>query len=422
MGEPDTIRGPRILRQSHNHPDMTSPNTASADTSETTAETTAWGGVATLAGVLGMRMLGLFMVLPVLALYAEKLPGATPLLVGLALGIYGLTQAGLQIPMGRLSDRIGRKPVIVLGLLVFIAGSVVAALAESAAWLVAGRALQGAGAISAAITALVGDITTVARRTRAMALIGISIGVAFMLAFVTGPLLSSWTGVAGLFWITAALGAGSVLLVLTLVRDPARLPAGDTMKPAATWNVLPPILPEVLMILLLHALLTAAFLVVPQLITERLALPAAQHGWVYLPVMLGSICLMAPLILLQERGFRRPALVTAVLLLGAGMATWIVPDGKWGLYIGLLCFFGGFNFVEAHLPARVSLKAGSSDRGSAMGWYATGQFLGAFVGGAAGGLLLGASGKDAVVAAGIGASALWLLLLLVPRRGAAASV
>ncbi|MDX1461123.1 MAG: MFS transporter [Xanthomonadales bacterium] len=390
------------------------PATRHEDTASSGPSSTAWGGVGTLASVLGLRMLGLFMVLPVLALYAERLPGATPLMVGLALGIYGLTQAGLQIPMGRLSDRIGRKPVIIFGLLVFVLGSILAALADSAAWLVAGRALQGAGAISAAVTALVGDITTPARRTRAMAVIGISIGMAFMLAFIVGPVLSAWVGVAGLFWVTAALGVGSMLVVMVFIKSPA-LPVAP--KTTNFWAALPSVAPEVAMVLVLHALLTAAFLVVPQLIVARLDLPAAQHGWVYLPVMLGSVLVMGPLILLQERLSRRLALVLAVLFIGAGMAAWLLPDGKWPLYVGLLLFFGGFNFVEAHLPARVSLKAGDGDRGTAMGWYATGQFLGAFVGGGAGGWLLGLAGNEAVAYAGIAAAAVWLVLVTKGGHG-----
>lgn len=390
------------------------PATRHEDTASSGPSSTAWGGVGTLASVLGLRMLGLFMVLPVLALYAERLPGATPLMVGLALGIYGLTQAGLQIPMGRLSDRIGRKPVIIFGLLVFVLGSILAALADSAAWLVAGRALQGAGAISAAVTALVGDITTPARRTRAMAVIGISIGMAFMLAFIVGPVLSAWVGVAGLFWVTAALGVGSMLVVMVFIKSPA-LPAAP--KTTNFWAALPSVAPEVAMVLVLHALLTAAFLVVPQLIVARLDLPAAQHGWVYLPVMLGSVLVMGPLILLQERLSRRLALVLAVLFIGAGMAAWLLPDGKWPLYVGLLLFFGGFNFVEAHLPARVSLKASDGDRGTAMGWYATGQFLGAFVGGGAGGWLLGLAGNEAVAYAGIAAAAVWLVLVTKGGHG-----
>jgi MFS family permease len=415
--EPDTIRGPHIFRQSCKPPDMTSPDSTnpSSATADPPVAGTAWCGVLALAGVLGLRMFGLFMVLPVLALHVERFPDSTPLLIGLALGIYGLTQAILQIPMGRLSDRWGRRPVILLGLLIFIAGSVLAAVADTAFWLVAGRALQGAGAISAAVTALVGDITAPARRTRAMALLGIFIGTAFLLAFVAGPMLSAWVGVSGLFWLTAGLGVLAILMLVLLVPErpdvPLEIQAGEIRTEAIYLRVLRHVLPEVLMIFLLHALLTAAFLVLPTLITEQLQLPSSQHGRVYLPVMLGSLLLLAPLILLQERVSRVWALLLAVVLLGGGHVLWLVPGGEWGIYAGLLLFFGGFNFVEAHLPARVSLRSSVNDRGVAMGWYATGQFFGAFVGGAGGGLLAGWFGLEAVACAGMVATALWLLFI-----------
>ncbi|MDX1455257.1 MAG: MFS transporter [Gammaproteobacteria bacterium] len=377
-------------------------------------EKTHWLGVTTLAGTLGLRMLGLFMVLPVLALYVERLPGGTALLVGLAMGIYGLTQAVLQLPMGWLSDRIGRKPVIVAGLLVFAAGSLLAWQAETAFWLVMGRALQGAGAISAVVTALVGDLTAPALRTRAMALIGISIGSAFLLAFIVGPLLASVFGVDGLFLLTALLATLSIVPLLWLVPDTVPAARSSDRRKGLRSGLMAgrAVMPEALMALLLHALLTAVFLVVPGLLVERLGLPVGQHGQVYAPIMLASLLPLGLLMLIQERLHSRLALGLGVVLLGLALGLWLL-GGNWPVYAGLLCFFGGFNFVEAHLPARVSLRAEAATRGAAMGWYSTGQFAGAFVGGLGGGILLQHLDGASLLVAGILLTVLWLVALLV---------
>lgn len=366
-----------------------------------------WRAISSLAALLGLRMLGLFMVLPVLALHVQQMPGATPLAAGLALGIYGLTQALFQLPFGRLSDHWGRKPVIVLGLLLFAAGSVIAAIATTPEWLVFGRALQGAGAVSAAVIALVSDLTPDARRTRVMALVGIVIGMAFILAFVIGPVLAGWIGVPGLFWVTTGFALFGILLVLPLA-TPRPLPTAELLS---LRTVLPLVAPQAAGIFALHAIMTATFLAVPVLIVENLGIPQVRHAWVYLPVLLGSLLLLAPLILLQEKRSPRLALLLAVLALLAGQAALAFGISDFLFYIALAIFFGGFNFVEAQFPAVVSTKAGPHGRGAALGAYATAQFLGAFAGGVLGGLAAAAGGPSGVLLSNAAIAAVWLVCL-----------
>lgn len=366
-----------------------------------------WGAVGALSALLGLRMLGLFMVLPVLALHVRDMPGATPLAAGLALGIYGLTQAIFQVPFGRLSDRLGRRPVIVFGLVLFAAGSALAAVATDPWLLVLGRALQGAGAISAAVMAMVSDVAPPGRRTRVMALVGIVIGMAFMLAFVAGPLLSAAIGVGGLFWLSAAFAVAGIAIIMGL--RPSAAAAGEDLLPLR--DVLPLVAPQAAGIFILHALMTATFLAVPMLLQEAFSVPQSLHGWVYLPVMLGSLLLLAPLILLAERRSPRLALLLAVLAIGAGQAGLLFSPSAGYFYVALLVFFGGFNFVEAQFPAQVSQAASARARGSALGVYSTAQFLGAFTGGVFGGLLAAGGPRDVLLANAVVAAA-WLAWLL----------
>lgn len=350
-----------------------------------------WRPVSLLAGVMAIRMLGLFMVLPVLALYAGELPGATPLLIGLAVGIYGITQALFQIPLGAASDQLGRKPVIIGGLLAFAVGSGLAAAGGSIWAVIAGRALQGAGAISAAVIALLADMTPAAWRTRAMAVLGISIGAAFSLAMVLGPVLAGLLGVPGVFWLTAALVVIAAAGVAWLV------PAGPAIRatarrPRLALLRLPALRQLALGVFLLHGLLTALFTVVPGVLRDLAGLAAEQHWKLYLPALGASLLLTLPLIKLSERGGAWIAVIfrVAILLLATGFAGLALAGGDQLLLgLALAIFFGGFNFLEAHLPARVSLVVADSERGAALGLYATCQFLGAFAGGLAGGVLGG---------------------------------
>lgn len=367
-----------------------------------TASGRLWHVVGVLAGVLGLRMLGLFIVLPVLALHARTLAGATPALVGLAVGAYGITQAAFQVPAGALSDRWGRVRIMLAGLAVFAAGSVLAALAHDIWLLIVGRILQGAGAISAAGLALIADLTPSGQRHRAMALVGVTIGGAFVLAIVLGPLLGGRFGVPALFWLTAALAVVAALALHFSVIEPA-VPVngqdatdgtvGDAPSNGTRFNT-PALRGLHVGIFLLHFILTATFVAVPVELHDRHHLATAEHWRVYLPALLVSFTLTAALLWAADRGNRHARVFGAgLLLLGLGLVALALPgSGVLAAAGGLILFFGGFNFLEAHLPVRVAEEAPVAARGAAMGVYATLQFLGAFAGGVAGGWALGYGG------------------------------
>ena len=370
-----------------------------------------------LAGLYASRMLGLFMVLPVLALHAEDLQGATPLLVGLALGIYGLTQAALQIPFGLISDRIGRKPVIAAGLCLFILGSIVAAQADSIGMVIAGRCLQGSGAVAAAIMALLADQTREQVRTAAMATIGLSIGVAFAVAMVLGPLVSARFGLAGVFWFTAGLSTLGLLVLWKLVPPPPRrarhrdvgLDRGQLkhiLRRVDLWRM-------DASIFALHLILMAIFVAVPFRLVEA-GIPGAQHGWVYLGVMAVAFIFMVPLVIVAEkwRQMKRMCLgaITAITLSLVGLAGF--AQGLHGLLLWLLVFFIAFNLLEATLPSLLSKLAPAGAKGTAMGLYSTSQFLGAFLGGGLGGWLSQQWGLGAVFAGCAMLGGAWLMLML----------
>lgn len=374
-----------------------------------------------LAGVYGFRMLGLFLILPVFALFAEGLTGATPFLIGLAVGIYGLTQALLQVPFGLLSDRIGRKPVILGGLVLFALGSVIAALAQDIWWVIFGRAVQGSGAIAAAVMALAADLTREENRTKAMATIGMTIGASFMLAMLAGPLLAPIIGVSGIFWLTALLALIGMALVGLVVPTPltSRVHRDAEPVPAMFRRVLgnPDLLRLDFGIFSLHLILTALFLAVP-LILRDLGIAPSGHSMVYLPVMLGSIIAMVPFIIYAERhGQMKPVFLGAVaLLLVAQLALGATSDGFWGFAIALWLFFTAFNLLEATLPSLVSKVAPVDAKGTAMGVYSTSQFAGAFCGGLVGGWVHQHFGFTAVFTAGALVALAWLLAASGMRR------
>ena len=367
-----------------------------------------------LAGVYGFRMLGLFLILPVFAVFAVDLEGATPLLIGLAVGIYGLTQALLQIPFGLLSDRIGRKPVIFGGLVLFALGSFIAAVADDIWLVIVGRAIQGAGAISAAIMALAADLTREEQRTKAMATIGVTIGVSFMLAMLIGPLLGQLIGVSGIFWFTLVMALLGIALVGLVVPDPTRsfVHRDAETVPGMMKRVLrtPDLLRLDFGIFTLHLILTALFLAVP-IVLRDLGIEPARHGLLYLPVMIASIAAMVPFIILAERrGMTKQVFLGAIvgmvavqLLLGSTI------DHFWGFVVGLALFFTAINLLEAMLPSVVSKIAPVEAKGTAMGVYSSSQFVGAFSGGLLGGWVHQQFGLEAVFAAGAAAATLWLL-------------
>ncbi|MGM0564357.1 MAG: MFS transporter [Pseudomonadota bacterium] len=367
-----------------------------------------------LALVYMFRMVGLFIVLPVLALHAENLPGATPLLLGLAVGVYGLTQALLQIPFGALSDHIGRKPVIVAGLLIFAAGSAVAATADSVYGVVAGRALQGAGAVAAAIMALAADLSRDDQRTKVMAIIGASIGLAFLLSLMLGPLLSAWVGVPGLFWLSLALALGGALVVIFLVPAPQRMAAASGFALHDLGRVLSDrgLLSLNLSIFCLHGSLMALFVAVPFFLRDRIGIEVDSHARVYLPVMAAALLLAVPVIMRSGRsGAQTKALRLGLLSIAAGTAAMAVFNQA-PVWLGaLVVYFVGFNILEASLPSLVSRLVPGSHKGAALGAYSTSQFLGTFLGGALGGWALGALGVSGVLW-GVAAVVLpWALLV-----------
>lgn len=371
-----------------------------------------------LAGIYSLRMLGLFMILPVFALYAEHLEGFTPALAGLAIGIYGMTQALLQIPFGLLSDRLGRKRVIVAGLLLFALGSVVAALADSMWGVILGRAIQGAGAIAAAVMALTADLTREEHRVKAMAVIGMSIGLSFAVAMVAGPLLNTWIGVPGIFWLTAGLALGGIAVLLWVVPAPglSRVHRDAQPVPAQFAEVLRDLelLRLDLGILVLHMILTATFVVLPLVLRDELGLAGAEHWKLYLPVMLGSMLAVLPFIFVAERKRRlKPVFLAAIALLGlAELGLYGLGNGLGLLALWVFLFFLAFNLLEASLPSLVAKIAPPDSKGTAMGFYSSSQFLGAFLGGLLGGWVHARFGLQGVfLFCGLAAGG-WLLLAL----------
>ena len=379
--------------------------------------------VAALAGIFSLRMLGLFMFLPVFSVHAHEYPGHTPLLIGVAIGIYGLTQGIFQVPFGILSDRFGRKPVIAAGLVVFALGSVVAALADDIWGIVAGRALQGMGAVAAAVMALASDLTGETHRTRVMAIIGASIGAAFALALILGPVVTEAAGVSGLFWATAALAALAIVLLCLGVPAPPRMasPGGSALAGLATALHDGQMLRLNAGIFILHAIMIATFVALPIALRDRAGIDVADHWKVYLGVLLASIVFTAPLVVIADRASRsRAVMLFGIVLLGAALAGLAgVSAGSIVLIGCMVVYFTGFNTLEASLPAMVSRVAPMQARGAALGVYSTMQYLGAFAGGVTGGWLLGAGGERAALAACAGLCAGWVLIaagLREPRR------
>ena len=344
--------------------------------------------VAIIALVAVGRMFGLFALLPVLAVYAADLDGATPALIGIAVGGYGLTQAILQIPFGAMSDRIGRVPVLLAGLALFAAGSIVAGNSESIAGVIAGRLLQGSGAISATLTALLADSTREVMRTRSMAILGVGIGSSFLLALMLGPAIAAIAGVRAIFYVGAAFAvvAGMLLLLLPARPAVATARAGVSLRGALR----PDLLRLDLYVFLLHALLTASFVALPFVLQNELGLPLGQHWKLYVGAILASLLGTVPLILADERKGKDATVAVAIALLAAGFfALAFLPREFAWLLVALAVFFAGFNFLEAGLPARLSIQADPGIRGASLGVFSSSQFLGAFAGGVAGGWLLG---------------------------------
>jgi MFS family permease len=365
-----------------------------------------------LAAIFAARMLGLFLVLPVFALEAANYPGGSdPALIGLAMGIYGLTQAMLQIPFGLASDRLGRKRVIIFGLLVFAAGSFVAAAAGTLGWLIVGRSLQGAGAVSAAVTALLADQTRDEVRTKAMALVGASIGLMFALSLVIAPQLAARIGLGGLFWITGGLALACIAAVAwwtpaePLVHK--NIPRGELLEVLSH----PGLLRLNVGVFVLHAVQLAMWIALPGLLVEA-GLAKQLHWHVYLPTVLASFLVMgATLFPLERRGYLRAVFLVAIGLVALAQLGLLLEAGRpsLGVLAALLfVFFCGFNVLEASQPSMVSRMAPAHARGAALGVYNTLQSLGLFAGGAVGGWLVKNVGVNGVFAVCAGLMLLWL--------------
>ncbi|WP_211458407.1 MFS transporter [Comamonas sp. PE63] len=369
-----------------------------------------------LALIFALRMLGLFLVLPVFMLEARKYPGGDdPAMIGLAMGLYGLTQALFQLPIGLASDRIGRKPVIVAGLLVFAAGSLIAAMADSLTGLMAGRAIQGAGAVSAAVTALLADLTRDGVRTKAMALVGGSIGLMFALALVLAPLLNAWIGLSGIFGLTCALALAGIAVVLWVVppepRQHADAPKGRFSELLGQSDLLR----LNFGVFILHTVQMSMWVAVPAMLVQA-GLAKEQHWHIYLPAVLLSFVAMGLLFSMERKGRLRTALLGAIGLvlvvqIGLGMlaASGTIPT-VWCMALLMFLFFCGFNALEATQPSLVSRMAPAPLRGAALGAYNTLQSLGLFAGGAVGGAVAKFAGVPGLFIMTAALVALWLVV------------
>jgi len=345
-----------------------------------------------IAGIFSTRMLGLFMIFPVFALFAEaEFSEVTGLQIGIAMGIYGLTQAMLQIPYGMLSDKYGRKPLMIVGMLVFMVGSMVCAMADSIEMMILGRALQGMGAVAAVLMASVADLVSEQFRLRALSIVGMTIGLSFTLSLIAGPVLASLFGVRGIFWIIALLAVIGILLVVYALpkienqsfqreaeTDPTQF--GDILRNGQLLRL-------DLGVFILHAILTAMFIVIPLALRDGAQLDALSHWQIYLPVMLLSFVLMVPFIIQAEsHGRMKPVFVGAIATITLMQLGFMgFHDGFWSLFILLLIFFTAFNLLEASLPSLVVKLSPADKKGTASGVYSTSQFLGAAIGGVLGG-------------------------------------
>ncbi|MFM1910719.1 MAG: Inner rane transport protein YajR [Pseudomonadota bacterium] len=371
---------------------------------------------ASLASIYGLRMLGMFLILPIFAIYAETLPsGKSHLMIGLALGAYGLTQAIFQLPFGIASDRFGRKRVIYVGLVLFVIGSLVAGLAHDLPMIILGRSIQGAGAVSAAVTALVADLTREEHRTKAMAMIGGTIGITFAMSLILGPVLNKLIGVSGIFLMTAVLAAAAILVVKFVVPDPV-VSSFHSDAQAKTGKLKEVLKDRQLLrlnygIFALHAAQMAMFVVVPFAIKKTSGMDANDHWLIYLPVLVSSFVLMVPAIIYGEKKAKLKHVFVAAIatMLVAQLAFAFSIDYFWGIVFSLGAYFVAFNVLEASLPSIITKIAPAASKGTAIGVYNTTQSLGVFVGGTVGGYLSHYYGYASVFVFCSVLMALWLL-------------
>lgn len=368
-----------------------------------------------LASVYLFRMLGLFLIMPVISVAADGLDGADAALIGAAIGIYGFTQASLQIPMGMLSDKIGRKKVIMFGLIVFALGSIICAHADSIVTLIIGRAIQGSGAIASTLMALLSDVTKEENRTKAMATVGISIGVSFMISLITGPILFQWIGLSGLFYLSFGFSILGMALVKWAVPNTTQHSFRRDTTPSlvALTQVLKDSRLRFLnvSVLLLHASLTALFVAIPSMLIHRYGLSLGKHSLLYLLVMAGAFLLMLPLVIAAEAKGKMKAVLTLVIAI-IGLSTLLMNwvSDLWLFGVAVCLFFVAFNTLEATLPSVISKLAPVGYRGTAMGVFSTHQFMGAFLGGAGGGWLVQHTSVEVLFSVIGGIWLLWALI------------
>ncbi len=370
-----------------------------------------------LAGVFGLRMMGLFMIMPVFALYGQYLDGFSPLWVGIAIGAYGLTQAALQIPMGILSDKFGRKPIILIGLVLFAIGSLVAANANTIYGVVAGRAIQGMGAIAAAVLALAADLTRDEQRTKVMAIIGMCIGFSFALSLLVGPIVAQHLGLSGLFAMTAGLAVLGMLIVQFIVPTPiTHAPKGDTVATPTKLKAMitdPQLFRLDAGIFILHLVLTAVFVALP-LDLVNAGLVKEKHWMLYFPAFIAAFFLMVPLIIVgvKKKNTKATFQIALMIMIVALGTMAMFANNLLVLSVAIVLFFTSFNYLEASLPSLIAKFCPVGDKGSAMGVYSTSQFLGAFCGGLLGGGAYQLVGAEGVFVVALGLMAVWLFLTL----------
>lgn len=373
--------------------------------------------------IMALRMLGLFMVMPLLALYVANLPDTTPLLVGVALGIYGLTQACFQIPIGIISDFHGRKTTIAMGLLLFALGSFVAASAESIFTMIIGRTLQGAGAVGGSLMALASDLTEEKHRTQAMAAIGGIIGISFSVSIVLGPTLNVWLTVPTIFLLSSIMGLLAIGILLTTIPSISS-PSPEKLSPRLITQELKYIKDQKTMFslnissMILHLILVMNFIGIPIALKEHAHLAAPRQWWIYLPVLILSFAVALKWIMLsRKKKHLRFSMLLSMSLIAASQAIFILLNGHLlGICVGLLVFFTGFNFLEATLPSEFSKQAKVSHRGMAMGIYSTTQFMGIFLGGLLGGAVYSYLSIPGIFIAGTIIASMWFLYFLLNRR------